>query len=314
MFPESIYNKLRHSSDVKEMHDNFMMCKTEMCFSRRYVNKDMLVQKLYDADEDKNQLMTYFVPFANQQYKMYTGGSFSVHTENIDMVPLFKRWHMLLDSRCMSLHLNLPEDVDTTQIKLLRSSGKIQDGWLNKTTSLKFINKPTGATPHIHIYFLQSPQDILEAIEGECKEFLQMNLPDETVHESFTLANFTIDEILRMNDSQTQFTDSFLDYFHGVCEPGMDNEKMSQFIKTTEYIMTNKVMYKYVPLAEFSRLNPDFNVKMDVLRLKEDEESTIAVQMMARILNEFLDYQVKEIQKHTSITETEKFFELITVV
>lgn len=318
MFTFDLMNKFfQAGEDVKKMQENFMTCCGEMMFTRRHIGKDMLTQRFYQ-EKNHHHLRCYDIPFARQIFNHPFGGSFSVHDDNVALVPLFKRYHVMLETNAIELKIDQHSSVALPKVKVIRSSGKIQDAWLKNKVSLRFSKKSDGWIPHIYLNFLDAPERTIEEL---CKAFYRKHRCDTKISDEFSVKEWQEREtrcdrssvVFEIIDNKVKLTKSFVGYFISPIQLDMENSFIMNEIETIESIMTDRVLSKHVSLAEFMRLNPTFNVKMKIQQLEVNKDRDNTIDKMAHILNELLEYQMKTLKKHTMLTNMEQFFDLITV-
>lgn len=319
MFTSVLMNRFfTAGDDVAKMHQNFMSCCGEMMFTRRHIGKDMLTHKFYQ-EEEQHGLRCYDVPFARQIFNHPLGGTFSVHNDNVALVPLFQRHHLLFETHAIELVLDVPDDAPLPKVNVLRSSGMVQDAWLKKTVSLCFSRKSREWTPHIHMSFLDAPKRTIEVL---CKAFYRKHHCDTKILDEFSVKEWqeretrcgrTSEVFQIVGYCEVKLTKAFVDYFVSQIQLDIKHTDILKEVETIESIMTERMLSKHVSLAEFMRLNPSFNIKMKVHKLEVDEESDATQDKMACVLNEFLDHQMRVLKKHTMLTDMEQFFDLITV-
>jgi len=318
MFARTLMNKFTQAGeDVERMKINFENCCGDMIFTRRHIARDMLTRQFYDETE-ADKLCCYHVPFAEQVYNNPFGGSFSVHDDNVALVPLFQRFHILFETQAIELNLDLPSDAPLPIVKVIRSSGKIQDAWLKNTVSLRFSKKSTEWIPYIYLNFLDAPERTIEEL---CKAFYRRHRCDTKIHDEFCVKKWQEREtrsdrssvVFEIIDNKIKLTKAFIGYFASPIQLDMEYSFIAKQIETIESIMTDRVFSKQISLAEFVQLNPTFNVKMKIQQLEVNKDRDNTIDKMAHILNELLEHQMKFLKKHTMLTDMEQFFDLITV-
>ena len=310
MFPSNYFTKFKEAGeDVITMHDNFIQCSTEMMFTRRYVGKDMLTQVLYDYSDEQESIMAFSVLFASMIFKSHDGGYFSVHKDNKYLVPLFQRWYLMMDTNALALHTNISEDVSMPTVNVLRSSGKIQDAWVTQTICIKFFdkNRKSEFTPYIYVQFLDSPNNIIETF---CRRCIKKSLGDDV---SFNINDYQ-HEIVEMVNNKIQLTKGFIGFVRSIHSSEDFQKDITDELKMIETILCDRLMSKYISLAEFIRINPEFNLKMEFRRINSEQFVDETARKMSVTLNEFLDYQMDVMKKYTTETEMDQFIDLITVV
>ena len=313
MFPIKFFNKFKDiGEDVSTLHDKFVKCSTEMMFTRRYVGKDMLTQVVYNNVEEHDYINVFSIPFANQIFKSYDGGYFSVHEDNNHLVPLFQQWYLLIDSNTITLHTNVSEDSSFPIVNVLRSSGKIHEAWLNQTISLKFFDKNRSSEfiPYIYVQFLDSPKDMIGVL---CTRSIQKIMIGTLPDISFDIQDYH-HEIVEMVNNRVTLTKGFVRYVIGIHNSEEFQIQMTNELKFIEMILNDRLMSKYISIDEFVRINPDFNLQMEVRHIECERDGDETVSKMSSILNEFIDYQMEVVKEHTYGTETSKFIDLITIV
>ena len=318
MFAHTLMNKFSQAGeDVEKMKTNFENCCGDMIFTRRHIARDMLTRQFYD-EKEADKLCCYHVPFAEHVYNHPFGGSFSVHDDNVALVPLFQRFHILFETQAIELNLDLPSDAPLPIVKVIRSSGKIQDAWLKNKVSLRFSKKSTEWIPHIYLNFLNAPERTIEEL---CKAFYRKHRCDTKILDEFSVKEWQEREtregrssvVFEIIDNKIKLTKAFVGYFVSPIQLDMDYCFIAKQIETIESIMTDRVFSKQISLAEFMQLNPTFNVKMKIHLLEVDAERNHTTDKMASILNELLEHQMKFLKKHTMLTDMDQFFNLITV-
>lgn len=317
MFSGTTIQKLfaQDGADVVKMQRDFDGCCVEMMFARRHIGKDMLTNEFYTG-EDQKQLHCYDVPFSKQIFNHPLGGLFCVHDDNSELVPLFQRFYLMFDTKAIDLNLEIPDDDPLPKVTVLRSSGAIQDGWLKRQVSLHFYKKSEDWVPYIYINFLDSPEIM---IQDYCKDFIRAHakVSDQDVcivdkwKASRGKAGMSQVVFEVVGHTQVKLTPNFVKFFIRVSN-ATESDTLRE-VEIIETILAERIMNKQLSLADFMRVNPTFNIKMKVHKLKVDEERDDTKDKMARILNQLLDQQVKVLQKHTMLTNMEPFFDLITV-
>ena len=292
MFSAHIINELLSTAgeDVTKMNENFQNCCGSMMFTRRYVAKDMLTGEFYD-EEEQTKLRRYWVPFSNEIYDQSFGGDFCTHEKNKGLVPLFQRFHLLLDTRAIPVSLDMPNE--DTSVHIFRSSGSLQEGWVNRTPMLRFIRKNDEWIPHIKVSFLQNQLDEEESWIYAVRYF--------SAHRELSMEEWKKDreekgmssKVFQVN--QSKLAPEFIDYVKSrFPTESENNDVFAEWIEDTESFMTRRVMTKLVSLENFLVTNHWFaDFKMKIHRLKMDSEGSDAERKMTIVLNELLYTQLE---------------------
>lgn len=308
MFLNSLYSKFQDAGeDVAKMHDDFGTCSAELCFTRRHINKCMLTQKAYPRDCDlvKNS----YVEFVEQMFEHFHHGSFAVHEDNKHLIPLFKKWYLLLDMKAVCLNLNVAEGDVIPKVKVLRSNGKIQDAWLKSKISLKFFEKFGRITPCVFMKFLV---DGNEAVYQLSKTFINNHMSLSSASDSFKMENFEGD-VVEMASNQFRLTQEYKDYLRSFCGDEVVDEDFLKNIDFMERFLNHNWGSKYVPIDEFMRINPDFKMNMIVEEFQIEEKSEQATHKMAAILNDFQEHMLETALLNTSTSNGKQFYEFIDI-
>ena len=108
----------------------FLRCAHTIQFTRRMMGVDHLTgEKICDDDLYCN------VVLFREWYFNYLGGDYHFAKKNQLISELFKLWYTLHNSS-VCLQMNYPVDQAAKKIRVKRSSGEIQQGWLEKNTEL----------------------------------------------------------------------------------------------------------------------------------------------------------------------------------
>lgn len=309
MFLNSLYSKFQDAGeDVAKMHDDFGSCSAELCFTRRHINKCMLTQKTYPRDCElvKNS----YVEFVEQMFEHFHHGSFAVHEDNKHLIPLFKKWYLLLDMKAVCLHLDISEGDVVPKVKVLRSNGYIQDAWLKPKVSVKFIESFMRITPCVFVKFLVDGTGTIYQLS---KTFINNHVSLSSASDSFKMENFKGD-VVEMVSNQFRLTQEYKDYLRSFCGDEVVDEDFLKNIDFMERFLNRNWASKYVPIDEFMRINPDFKMKMIVEEFQIEEESEQATHKMAGILNYFQEHMLESALMNTLTTNGRKFYELIDIV
>jgi len=319
MFPDSLLGEFKNKGDdLSNLYKNFSTCSSEMMLMRRYLWKDMLTQEVYSREED-DSISIFRVPCANQMFKDCTGGYFSVHKDNKHLVPLFQLFYLMIDSNILALNTNISEDSPVPIVNVVRSSGKKQEVWLNRTIALRFFNKISSSvfTPYINVQWLEMPKQTIVSL---CKRGIRTILRDNNKDESFELHDIPFDindfqhEIVEMVNDRVRLTKEFVGHIC-IIDPSEEFQRDIKLeIEFIEMTLNEKLMCKYVPINEFVENNPDFNLQMEVRHIEYEMDGDETVRKMSETLNQFIDYQMELVRKHTAGTVMSKFFDLITIV
>ena len=115
---------------------NFSRCTSMISFPFCENNKDNITGE----PTNQNEILDDCVPFRKWYFKMF-GGEYSILKRNMVISTLFKAWFLLREN---TISLNFKQlsitsvDGSGIKIKLRRSNGQIQTGWLEHKTQLKF--------------------------------------------------------------------------------------------------------------------------------------------------------------------------------
>lgn len=317
MFSASMINQMLSAAgeDVIRMNEGFQNCCGSMMFTRRHVGKDMLTGEVYD-EEEQNKLYRHSVPFSNEIYEQSFGGDFCTHEKNASLVPLFQRFHLMMDTQAIPVSLCISQA--DKPVYIFRSSGALQEGWVNRTPMIRFIWKDDEWVPHIKVSFLQNQLDEKASWIYAVRCF--------TSHRELSMDEWKQDreekglssKVFQVN--QSKLNPEFIDYVKSRFPiDSENNDVFAEWIEDTESFMTRRVMTKLVSLENFLVTNHWFtDFKMKIHRLKTDSEGSDAERKMTIILNELLNTQTKMFTEYcstlSSMVDTGKFVDSLTFV
>jgi len=304
---------LASGEDANKMYKNFQNCCGSMMFTRRHVGKDMLTGEVYD-EEEQNKLYRHSVPFSNEIYEQSFGGDFCTHEKNASLVPLFQRFHLMMDTQAIPVSLCISQA--DKPVYIFRSSGALQEGWVNRTPMIRFIWKDDEWVPHIKVSFLQNQLDEKASWIYAVRYF--------SSHRELSMEEWKQDreekglssKVFQVN--QSKLNPEFIDYVKSRFPIGSENNDIfAEWIEDTESFMTRRVMTKLVSLENFLVTNHWFtDFKMKIHRLKTDSEGSDAEHKMTIILNELLNTQTKMFTEYcstlSSMVDTGKFVDSLT--